>query len=76
MKEIGVFTEVKNQVFLSASDPEGLRWGQSGVRIFGSNEMIVENGLSKKDYYEGGYTDYHSSNPDFCNISSSMASSI
>ena len=35
MTEIGVFTEVKKQVFLSASDPEGLRWGQSGVRIFG-----------------------------------------
>ena len=48
-----MFAEVKNHVFLSASDPEGLRWGQSGVRIFGSNEMIVENGLSKNNYKKG-----------------------
>jgi hypothetical protein len=33
MTEIGVFTEAKNQVFLSVSDPEGLRWGQSGVNF-------------------------------------------
>ena len=76
MTEMCAFMEVKKRVFLSASDPEGLRWGQSGVRIFGSNEMIVENGLSENDYCDEGYSDYHSSNPDFCNISSSMASSI
>ena len=54
MTEIGAFTEVKNEVFLNASDPEGLRWGQSGVRIFGSNEMIVENGLSKNNFHACG----------------------
>lgn len=35
MTEMCAFAEAKNRVFLSASDPEGLRWGQSGVRIFG-----------------------------------------
>ena len=54
MTEIGALTWVKNQVFLSASDPDSLRWGQSGVRIFGSNEMIVENGLSKNDCEKRG----------------------
>ena len=51
--EIGAFMEAKNQVLLSASDPEDLRWGQSGVRIFGQNEVIVENGLSKNNYKNG-----------------------
>lgn len=50
--EICAFTKLKNQAFLSVSDPEGLRWGQSGVRIFGQNGVIVENGLSKNDDYE------------------------
>ena len=35
MTEMGAFTGMKNGMFLSKSDPEGLRWGQSGVRIFG-----------------------------------------
>jgi hypothetical protein len=30
MKEMCAFTEEKNQVFLSASDPEGLRWVKVG----------------------------------------------
>ena len=34
MTEIDAFTGTKNRVFLSVSDPGGLRWGQSGVRIF------------------------------------------
>ena len=38
MTEIGVFTEAKNGAFLNASDPEGLRWGQSGVRFSGKME--------------------------------------
>ena len=33
--EICAFVTAKNRVFLSASDPEGLRWGQSGVKILG-----------------------------------------
>ena len=33
MTEMCAFTEAKNRVFLSASDPEGLRWGQIGVNF-------------------------------------------
>lgn len=50
MTEIGAFAEANNRVFLSVSDPEGLRWGQSGVRILRKNGTIVENGLSKNDH--------------------------
>jgi hypothetical protein len=33
MTEMCAFKKAKNGVFLSVSDPEGLRWGQSGVNF-------------------------------------------